>query len=75
MIFLLGTIGLGLEWVFGLIQVTSESFGYCISALNVMGHLIGGLGVVLAKVLAQRVLIEIGVAVTKLLACDEDKEK
>jgi hypothetical protein len=69
LIFLLGTIGLGLEWLFGVITILASGSDYIlVSPISVLQAIVGGAGALLFKVLALRVLIEIGVAVTTLLA-------
>ena len=68
LIFLLGTIGLGLEWLFGVITILASGSEYIlVSPISVLQAIVGGAGALLVKVLALRVLIEIGVAVTTLL--------
>lgn len=68
LIFLLGTIGLGLEWLFGVITILASGSDYIlVSPISVLQAIVGGAGALLVKVLALRVLIEIGVAVTTLL--------
>ena len=69
LIFLLGTIGLGLEWLFGVITILASGSEYIlVTPISVLQAIVGGAGALLVKVLALRVLIEIGVAVTTLLA-------
>ena len=69
LIFLLGTIGLGLEWLFGVITILASGSEYIlVTPIYVLQAVVGGAGALLVKVLALRVLIEIGVAVTTLLA-------
>ena len=72
MIFMIGVIAVGVEWLFGFLQilVDGNSFGFeggDASVMGIIGTLIGGLAAALFKVLVLRVLIEIGVAVTTLL--------
>ena len=68
LIFLLGTVGLGLEWLFGVITILASGSDYIlVSPISVLQAIVGGAGALLFKVLALRVLIEIGVAVTTLL--------
>ena len=68
LIFLLGTIGLGLEWLFGVITLLASGSEYIlVTPIYVLQAVVGGAGALLVKVLALRVLIEIGVAVTTLL--------
>ena len=65
LIFLLGTVGLGLEWLFGVITLLASGSEYIlVTPIYVLQAVVGGAGALLVKVLALRVLIEIGVAVT-----------
>lgn len=72
-IFLLGTICLGVEWLFGLIQTFADILGYSAPAILLFDHLLAGLAVVLLKVLVLRVLVEIGVAVATLATRSAEK--
>ncbi|MBK7820182.1 MAG: hypothetical protein IPJ61_03670 [Tessaracoccus sp.] len=65
LIFLLGTIGLAVEWLFAVVRVFATGSDYIlVSPLAVLQTVVGGAGALLVKVLVLRVLIEIGVAVT-----------
>lgn len=68
LIFLVGVIALGVEWVFGFIALLSRSY----DALSLVNFFVGGLAAVLFKVLILRVLIEIGVAAVKLTQKDDE---
>ena len=71
LIFLLGTIGLGLEWLFGVIALLASGSEYILIApISVLQAVVGGAGALLAKILALRVLVEIGVAITTRLKDD-----
>ena len=70
LIFMLGVIALGVEWLFGLIAAVAYGGGAV--TILVQGIFVGLAGV-LVKVLALRVLIEIGVSATKLLALRESE--
>ncbi|HMR50347.1 MAG TPA: hypothetical protein PKE40_14090 [Arachnia sp.] len=72
-IFTLGTIALGVEWLLGLVEISADVIAYGMPAFSVLSHLVGGLAVVLVKVLVLRVLIEIGVALATLLARGEGR--
>ena len=77
MIFMIGVIAVGVEWLFGFLQilVDGNSFGFeggDASVMGIIGTLIGGLAAALFKVLVLRVLIEIGVAGAKLLKKAEE---
>lgn len=73
LIFLLGTAGLVVEWLFAVIRVFATGSEYIlVSPLAVLQAVVGGAGALLVKVLALRVLIEIGVAVTTLLTSQKN---
>ena len=61
LIFTLGVVAVGVEWLFSFIALLAS--GYEPPAIAVVNNLVGGLAGVLFKVLILRVLIEIGVAI------------
>ncbi|MFT3888566.1 MAG: hypothetical protein QM713_10440 [Arachnia sp.] len=66
LIFGIGALGLLAEWLFGFLELFATGSSYIgVSATKVLAHLVGGGGALVAKVLVLRVLVEIGVAVTK----------
>lgn len=66
LIFTLGVVALGVEWLFGFISLlTSGGSSYSPPAMTIINSLVGGLAEVLFKVLILRVLLEIGVKLTR----------
>ena len=77
MIFIIGVIALGAEWLFSFIAllVDGNTMGFeggDASVMGIISALIGGLAAVLFKILVLRVLIEIGIAGAKLLKKAEE---
>ncbi len=74
LIFLLGVVAVGVEWLFGFISLlTSGGEFYVVGAMPILNSLLGGLASALFKVLVLRVLIEIGVVGAKLLKKSEEE--
>lgn len=73
LIFLLGSIGLVVEWFAGVIgAIVSVASGYVFAGGGFF-QLLGGLGGLLFKILVLRVLVEIGVATSRLLGRAEQR--
>lgn len=71
LIFMLGAIALVVEWLFGFIAVLASGNDFIApSGWAILQSLLGGLAGVLFKLLVLRVLVEIGVAATRMLARD-----
>jgi len=71
LIFMLGAIALVVEWLFGFIAILASGNDFIApSGWAILQSLIGGLAGVLFKLLVLRVLVEIGVAATRMLARD-----
>lgn len=73
LIFTIGSAALVVEWLFGFISVlTSGNEFISPSGWSILQSLVGGLAGVLVKVLVLRVLVEVGVAATRLLARSDE---